>query len=47
MSSSRSFGGEGEPRVMPRKLPWVILLVGVQGSGKTTTAGKLARYYSS
>jgi signal recognition particle subunit SRP54 len=41
------FGGEGEPRVMPRKLPWVILLVGVQGSGKTTTAGKLARYYSS
>ena len=41
------FGGEGEPRVMPRKLPWVILLIGVQGSGKTTTAGKLARYYSS
>ncbi|MDP8240734.1 MAG: signal recognition particle-docking protein FtsY [Candidatus Hatepunaea meridiana] len=25
--------------------PWVILLVGVNGSGKTTTAGKLAYYY--
>ncbi|MBW2623010.1 MAG: signal recognition particle protein, partial [Deltaproteobacteria bacterium] len=24
--------------------PWTILLVGLQGSGKTTTAGKLARY---
>ncbi len=41
------FGGEERPNVLPRKLPWVILLVGVQGSGKTTTAGKLARYYSS
>ena len=25
--------------------PWVILLVGVNGSGKTTTAGKLALYF--
>jgi len=25
--------------------PWVILLVGVNGSGKTTTAGKLAHYF--
>ncbi len=41
------FGGEERPSVLPRKLPWVVLLVGVQGSGKTTTAGKLARYYSS
>jgi len=24
--------------------PWIILLVGLQGSGKTTTAGKLAKY---
>jgi signal recognition particle subunit SRP54 len=24
--------------------PWIILLVGLQGSGKTTTAGKLARH---
>ena len=39
------FGGPEPPRVEPRKLPWVMLLVGVQGSGKTTTAGKLARYY--
>ncbi len=39
------FGGEEPPRVEPRKLPWTILLVGVQGSGKTTTAGKLARFY--
>ena len=27
-------------------IPWVILLVGVNGSGKTTTAGKLAHYFS-
>jgi len=40
------FGGEEQPGAEPRKLPWVILLVGVQGSGKTTTAGKLARFYS-
>jgi len=26
--------------------PWVILLAGVNGSGKTTTAGKLAHYFS-
>ncbi|BAN90559.1 signal recognition particle protein Srp54 [Aeropyrum camini] len=39
------FGGEQEPQVEPPKTPWVILLVGVQGSGKTTTAGKLAYYY--
>jgi len=25
--------------------PWVILLVGVNGSGKTTTAGKLSHYF--
>ncbi len=43
---TRLFGGEEEPRVTPPKTPWVILLVGVQGSGKTTTAGKLAWYYS-
>jgi len=27
--------------------PWIILLAGLQGSGKTTTAGKLARYLKS
>jgi signal recognition particle subunit SRP54 len=39
------FGGEVSPRVTPRKQPWIIMLVGIQGSGKTTTAGKLALYY--
>lgn len=42
---SSLFGGDREPQVIPPKRPWVILLVGVQGSGKTTTAGKLALYY--
>lgn len=35
-------GGEGK---VDRHLPSVIMLVGLQGSGKTTTAGKLAVYY--
>jgi signal recognition particle subunit SRP54 len=39
------FGGENEAEVLPKKKPYVIMLVGVQGSGKTTTAGKLAWYY--
>jgi len=39
------FGGDKEPNVMPKKLPYVIMLVGVQGSGKTTTSGKLALFY--
>lgn len=39
------FGGDSEPRVVPPRVPWVIMLIGVQGSGKTTTAGKLALYY--
>ncbi|MFP3232857.1 MAG: signal recognition particle protein Srp54 [Sulfolobaceae archaeon] len=39
------FGGDEEPNVMPKKLPYVIMLVGVQGSGKTTTSGKLALFY--
>ena len=34
-------GGENEIKYQPNK-PTVILLVGLQGSGKTTTAGKLA-----
>ncbi len=42
---TKLFGGEKKPQVKPRKKPWVILLVGLQGSGKTTTAGKLAYYY--
>ncbi|HDD26008.1 MAG TPA: signal recognition particle protein Srp19, partial [Acidilobales archaeon] len=42
---SQLFGGDKEPNVFPKRIPYVILLVGVQGSGKTTTAGKLALYY--
>ena len=38
------FGGES-PEILPKKLPWIMMLVGIQGSGKTTTAGKLAYFY--
>lgn len=41
----KMFGGEREPNVLPSKTPYVMMLVGIQGSGKTTTAGKLALYY--
>jgi len=41
----RLLGGEKKPVVKPSKRPWIILLVGLQGSGKTTTAGKLAYFY--
>ncbi|MEB3807223.1 MAG: signal recognition particle protein Srp54 [Desulfurococcales archaeon] len=43
---AKLFGGDKQPKVTPPKTPWIILLVGVQGSGKTTTAGKLAYYYT-
>ncbi|MEM1927368.1 MAG: signal recognition particle receptor subunit alpha [Acidilobaceae archaeon] len=43
---ARLFGGDSEPRVDPPRTPWVMMLVGVQGSGKTTTAGKIAFFYS-
>ena len=40
-------GGKPAPiRIKPGKKN-VILLVGIQGSGKTTTVGKLAKYYKS
>ncbi len=39
------FGGDVQPSVAPPKQPYVILMVGVQGSGKTTTCGKLAYFY--
>lgn len=29
-----------------KEVPWVILLAGVNGSGKTTTAGKIAHYFA-
>jgi len=38
-------GGDKKPSIRPSKRPWVILLVGLQGSGKTTTAAKIANYY--
>ncbi|MEJ2421796.1 MAG: signal recognition particle protein [Acidobacteriota bacterium] len=38
--------GEGQAGLaFPAMPPGVILLAGLQGSGKTTTAGKLARYF--
>ncbi|MCD6084527.1 MAG: signal recognition particle protein [Desulfurococcales archaeon] len=39
------FGGEEKPQVIPTKQPWTIMLVGIQGSGKTTASGKLALFY--
>jgi signal recognition particle subunit SRP54 len=41
----KTLGGKKAPiRIKPGKKN-VILLVGIQGSGKTTTVGKLANYY--
>ncbi len=40
----RFLGGEGE-KIDTSKKPLKILLVGTFGSGKTTTAGKLAKYF--
>ena len=37
-------GGESGRRPTPTRKPGVILMVGLNGSGKTTTAAKLARY---
>ncbi|NPA97597.1 MAG: signal recognition particle protein [Crenarchaeota archaeon] len=42
---SQLFGGDRKPQVFPSKTPYVIMLVGVQGSGKTTTAAKIAYFY--
>ncbi len=42
---ARLFGGDYEPEVKPPYTPYVIMMVGVQGSGKTTTVGKLAKFY--
>ena len=40
---TKLMGGEAEPLRLTGRLPVAIMLVGLQGSGKTTTAGKLAR----
>lgn len=37
-------GGQQEPFVFAKKPPTVVMMVGLQGAGKTTTAGKLANY---
>ena len=37
-----TLGGEGEAVLLPADPPGAILMVGLQGSGKTTTTGKLA-----
>jgi len=36
---------EKELRIHPDKAPFLILVVGINGSGKTTTIGKLAKYF--
>ena len=36
--------GKGEKKLSLEKKPSIILLAGLQGSGKTTTAGKLAHW---
>src|SRR5713226_4402898 len=38
-------GGSGHRLAMASHPPTVIALIGLQGSGKTTTAAKLARYF--
>lgn len=42
---TKMFGGEREPEVKPGTRPYTIMMVGIQGSGKTTSAGKIAYYY--
>jgi signal recognition particle subunit SRP54 len=39
----RIMGGKNEPLKIAEKPPTIIMMVGLQGQGKTTTAGKLAR----
>ena len=42
-----TLGGDEAPLVRPAAPPLVILIAGLQGSGKTTTAAKLARHLKS
>ncbi|MFO7733767.1 MAG: signal recognition particle receptor subunit alpha, partial [Candidatus Aminicenantes bacterium] len=39
-------GGQQKPLIFASRPPSVFMLVGLQGSGKTTTCGKLARWVS-
>ncbi len=43
---TRLMGGQAEPLKLTGRSPVAVMLVGLQGSGKTTTAGKLARKLS-
>lgn len=38
-------GGEAQKITISSKPPTIIMMVGLQGSGKTTSTGKLARYF--
>lgn len=47
---ARQFAGNGsavtsDPFALPPAKPWVIMVVGINGVGKTTSIGKLARQY--
>ena len=41
---TKLMGGAGRELVLAKKGPTVILVAGLQGSGKTTATGKLARH---
>ena len=41
----KALGGEETPNVNISKRPYRLMLIGVEGSGKTTSAAKLARFY--
>jgi len=43
---TRILGSEKSELVIGKKKPFKIMMVGVYGSGKTTTIGKLVKYYS-
>jgi signal recognition particle subunit SRP54 len=43
---TRFLGGEKEEITITKKKPFKIMLVGLFGSGKTTAAGKLGKFYS-
>ncbi len=43
---TKLMGGAGRELVLAKKGPTVILMAGLQGSGKTTACGKLARHLS-
>jgi signal recognition particle subunit SRP54 len=42
---TQTMGGQHEPFTLPGAKPAVIMIAGIQGSGKTTHAAKLARHY--